>query len=159
MTLSRTTLRTVGMVVLTVVVAVALFLLGDSDDAAGPSSAPSVSGTSSGAGPESGDVDPASGLPWVELADLPGVAQDVVEDIEDGGPYVCEKDGSTFANYEGVLPGRERGYYAEFTVIDDCSRNRGALRIVAGDEGELFWTDDHYASFDRVLLDDSAAAS
>ncbi|GEP37097.1 hypothetical protein NPS01_07600 [Nocardioides psychrotolerans] len=161
MTLSRTTLRTVGMVVLTVVVAVALFLLGDTDGPA-PSSVPAVSGavspssmSSAGGepGPESGDVDPESGLTWVELEDLPGVAQDVVEDIEQGGPFVCEKDGSTFGNYEGVLPQRERGYYAEFTVIDDCSRNRGALRIVAGDADELYFTDDHYDSFDRVLPD------
>lgn len=167
MTLSRTTLRTLGTVVLTVLVAVVLLLLEDSGDDPGPSATPAASsspspsagslpeaGSSPDAVPESGDVDPESGLEWVELDDLPDVAQDVVEDIERGGPFVCAKDGSTFGNYEGVLPERERGYYAEFTVIDDCSRNRGALRIVAGDVDELYFTDDHYDSFDRVLLDE-----
>lgn len=155
MSLSRTTLRTLASVLLTVVIAVALFLLEDTEEVAGPSgaSSPSSSPSSSPAGPEAGDVDPESGLTWVEVDDLPAVAQDVVDDIERGGPFVCEKDGSTFVNYEGILPERERGHYAEFTVIDDCSRNRGALRLVAGDADELYYTDDHYASFVRVDAD------
>ena len=32
------------------------------------------------------------------------------------------------------------------------SYDRGARRIVEGAEGELYWTDDHYASFSRILL-------
>jgi ribonuclease T1 len=30
------------------------------------------------------------------------------------------------------------------------SDDRGARRIVAGADGELYWTDDHYSSFARI---------
>jgi len=32
------------------------------------------------------------------------------------------------------------------------SPDRGARRIVEGAAGELYWTDDHYASFSLILL-------
>jgi ribonuclease T1 len=30
------------------------------------------------------------------------------------------------------------------------SDDRGARRIVAGEAGELYWTQDHYSSFGRI---------
>ena len=40
------------------------------------------------------------------------------------------------------------GYYREYTVATPGVDDRGARRIVAGDDGEeLYWTDDHYGSF------------
>ena len=39
------------------------------------------------------------------------------------------------------------GYYAEYTVETPGSPDRGARRIVGGEAGELYYTDDHYASF------------
>jgi ribonuclease T1 len=39
---------------------------------------------------------------------------------------------------------------AEYTVPTPGSDDRGARRIVAGDEGELYWTGDHYRSFERI---------
>jgi ribonuclease T1 len=111
-------------------------------------------GTDSGSAPTAiGDVataDPDSGLPYVELADLPDQAATTIDLIERGGPFRHDEDGSTFGNYEGVLPAHERGYYAEYTVETPGAAGRGARRIVAGDEGELYWTADHYASFARV---------
>lgn len=56
----------------------------------------------------------------------------------------------TFGNYEKRLPLRERGYYREYTVKTPGVGNRGARRIVAGREGESYYTDDHYASFRRI---------
>lgn len=97
-------------------------------------------------------VDPESGLPTVYLLDLPPEAAETVELIDRGPPYPYSKDGSTFGNYEGLLPDHERGYYQEFTVETPGSYDRGARRIVEGAEGELYWTDDHYASFSRILL-------
>jgi ribonuclease T1 len=96
-------------------------------------------------------TDPESGLPYVELGDLPEEASDTVALIDRGPPYPYEQDGSTFGNFEGFLPERERGYYEEYTVETPGSRDRGARRIVAGDEGELYWTEDHYDSFEQIL--------
>ena len=103
-------------------------------------------GTSTGA-PE---PDESSGLPVVALADLPAEAADTLDLIDAGGPYPEDEDGATFRNDEGLLPDRERGYYEEFTVPTPGSDDRGARRIIVGAEGELFWTDDHYASFARI---------
>ena len=49
-----------------------------------------------------------------------------------------------------ALPDRERGYYAEYTVETPGLDHRGARRIIAGDGGELYWTEDHYESFERI---------
>ncbi len=68
-----------------------------------------------------------------------------------GGPFPYEEDGGVFGNYEGLLPDRERGYYREYTVETPGSDDRGARRIVTGEEGELYWTEDHYASFEQVV--------
>ena len=97
--------------------------------------------------PETDDV---SGLPYVDLADLPPEAGATVELIDAGGPFPYDKDGSTVGNYEGLLPDREDGYYREYTVETPGSPDRGARRIVGGAEGELYWTEDHYESFEVI---------
>lgn len=97
------------------------------------------------------DVDPASGLPWVEASDLPSQAQVTLRLIDAGGPFPYPgKDGSTFGNLEGLLPKHPRGYYAEYTVPTPGSRDRGARRIITGDGGDFYWTADHYSHFERV---------
>jgi len=95
-------------------------------------------------------TDPDSGLPYVALGDLPPEAAQTVDLIDSGGPFPYDKDGSTFGNYEGLLPDRPDGYYSEYTVETPGSDDRGARRIVAGSEGELYWTEDHYESFERI---------
>lgn len=91
------------------------------------------------------------GIAYVDLADLPPEAAETVELIDAGGPFPYPgKDGSTFGNFEGILPDRERGYYAEYTVETPGLDHRGARRIIAGDGGELYWTEDHYESFERI---------
>lgn len=103
-----------------------------------------------GVGGGGGAVD-EDGIAYVDLADLPPEAVDTVALIDAGGPFPYPgKDGSTFGNFEGVLPDRERGYYAEYTVETPGLDHRGARRIVAGDGGELYWTEDHYESFERI---------
>ena len=96
-------------------------------------------------------VGPVSGLPVILWADLPPEAQETIELIDQGGPFPYDKDGSTFGNREGILPDRPHGYYKEYTVITPGSRDRGARRIVAGADGELYYTDDHYDSFREVV--------
>ncbi len=96
-------------------------------------------------------IDPDSGLAWVEAVELPEEAVETLELIEAGGPFPYPgKDGSTFGNYEGILPGYKRGYYAEYTVPTPGSSDRGARRIIVGDGGEFYWTADHYDSFERI---------
>lgn len=96
------------------------------------------------------DVDPVSGLPWVLEVELPPSAQDTLVLIDDGGPFPYSKDGSTFGNREGLLPDEPGGYYAEYTVPKPGEDDRGPWRLVTGDGGEVYWTEDHYSSFERV---------
>lgn len=114
----------------------------------GPSSAPTTAPSTRATTGPSTDED---GIAYVDLADLPPEAAETVELIDAGGPFPYPgKDGSTFGNFEGVLPDRERGYYAEYTVETPGLDHRGARRIIAGDGGELYWTEDHYESFERI---------
>ena len=92
-----------------------------------------------------------SGLATVRYQDLPRQAQDTIRLIDKGGPFPFDRDGITFQNREGILPKKPNGYYHEYTVITPGSSDRGARRIIAGDLGELYYTDDHYDSFREVI--------
>lgn len=70
--------------------------------------------------------------------------------IERGGPFPYPKDGTVFANREGLLPQQPRGYYREYTVPTPAAKNRGARRVVRGKNGETWYTRDHYKSFVRI---------
>ncbi len=94
--------------------------------------------------------DPYSGLPWVDVADLPEQARTVLATIDRGGPYAYDKDGTVFRNAEGRLPKAATGYYREYTVVLPGSPDRGPLRIVVGGGEYFYWTDDHYATFSRI---------
>jgi len=87
----------------------------------------------------------------VRAAALPPEARATIELIRNGGPFPYRKDGIAFGNREAVLPQRERGYYREYTVRTPGARDRGARRIVSGRDGELYYTDDHYRSFWRII--------
>ena len=98
-----------------------------------------------------GNVDPASGLAWIALAQLPPEAITTLHAIDAGGPYLYPRnDDTVFTNSEGLLPEHQTGYYREYTVVTPGSPDRGARRIVKGDGGELYYTDDHYRSFRRI---------
>jgi ribonuclease T1 len=92
----------------------------------------------------------------VSLAQLPPQAQRTEQLIRAGGPFPYAKDGVVFGNRERLLPRRERGHYREYTVPTPGARNRGARRIVCGGTPPTkpeacFYTDDHYASFRRIV--------
>ncbi|MFJ6835305.1 ribonuclease domain-containing protein [Streptomyces sp. NPDC091209] len=95
--------------------------------------------------------DRAGGLPTVPAAALPAEARATLVLIDRGGPFPYAKDGAVFGNFERELPGRARGYYHEYTVRTPGERDRGARRIVTGQRGEIYYTDDHYNSFKAVL--------
>jgi len=92
-----------------------------------------------------------SGLATVRYQDLPKQAQDTIRLIDKGGPFPFDRDGVTFQNREQLLPKKPNGYYHEYTVITPGSSDRGARRIIAGNQGELYYTDDHYGSFREVI--------
>jgi ribonuclease T1 len=92
----------------------------------------------------------------VVLATLPTQAQNTYQLILSAGPFPFDKDGVVFGNRERSLPSQARGYYREYTVKTPGARNRGARRIVCGGKQPTqpivcFYTDDHYASFRRIV--------
>ena len=87
----------------------------------------------------------------IRTAELPPEARQALEQITAGGPFSYPNDGRTFNNREARLPKRARGYYREYTVATPELRDRGARRIVAGRGGELYYTDDHYRTFKRII--------
>ncbi|MFD4986859.1 ribonuclease domain-containing protein [Streptomyces sp. NPDC058374] len=93
----------------------------------------------------------AEGMATVGEERLPAEARDTLRLIDRGGPYPYAKDGSVFGNYERLLPEKKRGHYREYTVPTPGSRDRGARRLVTGREDEIYYTEDHYASFRAVL--------
>jgi ribonuclease T1 len=87
----------------------------------------------------------------IPLDKLPPEARHTVAVIQAGGPFPYQRDGSVFHNREGLLPKRSRGYYREYTVKTPGAKDRGGRRIVAGQGGEFYYTDDHYRSFRRII--------
>ncbi|MGW2422603.1 ribonuclease domain-containing protein [Streptomyces sp. NPDC001709] len=116
------------------------------------------SGAGTSSGPGSGVGASVSGPAWaphgmgtVRESQLPAEARRTLALIDKGGPFPYAKDGVVFGNFEGRLPRHQRGYYHEYTVRTPGSRDRGARRIVTGQGGEIYYTDDHYDSFRAVL--------
>jgi len=97
------------------------------------------------------DDQPVSGLATISANDLPAEAIDTLILIDSGGPFPFDKDDSTFQNREGILPDEDQDWYREYTVITPGESTRGARRIVAGAENDLYWTDDHYSSFSEIV--------
>ena len=86
----------------------------------------------------------------LSLRDLPLEGRQTLQLIEQGGPFPHAQDHRVFGNREGLLPKKPRGYYREYTVKTPGARDRGARRIVRGEAGEVYYTEDHYRSFRRV---------
>ncbi|MCM1974482.1 MULTISPECIES: ribonuclease domain-containing protein [Streptomyces] len=104
-------------------------------------------------GADSGPAAPswAADMVTVPVSELPEEARETLDLIDQGGPFPYAKDGSVFNNFERQLPEQSRGYYREYTVPTPGSSDRGARRIVTGQNGEVYYTDDHYGSFKAVL--------
>lgn len=64
--------------------------------------------------------------------------------LEDYAPGKCI-GGDYFGNYEGLLP--EDKEYHECDIDTLGKSKRGAKRIIYSDDGYIYYTDDHYKSF------------
>ena len=87
----------------------------------------------------------------IRASQLPAEARTTLALIHRGGPFPYARDGALFANREAALPFQRRGYYHEYTVKTPHVRTRGARRIIAGADGDFWYTDDHYTHYWRIL--------
>ena len=58
--------------------------------------------------------------------------------------------GSRFGNREGLLPKAQGRVYTECDIDTVGGNSRGAKRIVFSNDGLIFYTDDHYESFELL---------
>ena len=67
-------------------------------------------------------------------------------------PYAPGKciGGSHFGNYEGLLPEAEGRSYTECDIDTLGAGSRGAKRIVFSNDGLIYYTGDHYESFELL---------
>ena len=75
--------------------------------------------------------------------------QNTQQRIADNQPKY-RQDGQVFENRQNRLPQQARGYYTEWTVDTPGAQNRAKRRIVAGAQGEQYYTDDHYLTFTQI---------
>ena len=58
--------------------------------------------------------------------------------------------GSKFGNYEGILPKKSGRQYYECDIDTVGTNSRGAKRIVYSNDGLIYYTDDHYETFELL---------
>ena len=66
--------------------------------------------------------------------------------LEQYAPGKCI-GGDRFGNYEGLLPDAPNRTYTECDIDTLGKSKRGAKRIIFSNDGLIYYTDDHYASF------------
>ena len=69
--------------------------------------------------------------------------------LEPYAPGMCI-GGSRFGNYEGLLPEAEGRTYTECDIDTLGASKRGAKRIVFSNDGLIYYTEDHYESFELL---------
>lgn len=67
--------------------------------------------------------------------------------LEPYAPGMCI-GGSRFGNYEGLLPDAEGRTWTECDIDTLGAQKRGAKRIVFSNDGLVYYTEDHYESFE-----------
>ena len=58
--------------------------------------------------------------------------------------------GNRFGNYEGLLPEKDGRTYTECDIDTLGAGSRGAKRIVFSNDGLIYYTEDHYESFELL---------
>ena len=72
-------------------------------------------------------------------------------------PYAPGKciGGSHFGNYEGILPEKDGRSYTECDIDTLGASKRGAKRIVFSNDGLIYYTEDHYETFELLYGEES----
>lgn len=72
-------------------------------------------------------------------------------------PYAPGKciGGSHFGNYEGILPEKDGRSYTECDIDTLGTDKRGAKRIVFSNDGLIYYTEDHYETFELLYGEES----
>jgi ribonuclease T1 len=165
---NRTTLSSV----LIIIAFVAVYLFGDRlglPNQNGPSPSPSQQTTSSNQTNESSNttsssttssstIDDSLVMQNIKIYDLDGnLAYEgdvdlalVFDRIERGERDSHGNDGSVFSNREGSLPKKPKGYYHEYVVRTPGLDSVGPQRLILGENGEAYYTPDHYDTFTQV---------
>lgn len=139
-----------GVFGLLVVITVVCVLAGCGSSAGTPAVAASTgSGSGTSSAPPSTHAD--DGIPTISVQHLPPEARTTIGLIRSGGPFPYRQDGVVFQNREHLLPREPTGYYHEYTVETPGSPDRGARRIIRARDGTMYYTADHYDSFQRVV--------
>ena len=73
--------------------------------------------------------------------------------LEDFAPGKCI-GGDYFGNYEGNLPEEEGREYHECDIDTLGKSKRGAKRIIYSNDGYIYYTEDHYESFELLYGED-----
>ena len=71
-------------------------------------------------------------------------------------PYApgCSIGGDRFGNYEGLLPEADGRTYTECDIDTLGADSRGAKRIVFSNNGLIYYTEDHYKSFELLYREE-----
>ena len=71
-------------------------------------------------------------------------------------PYAPGKciGGSRFGNYEGILPEKDGRTYTECDIDTLGAEKRGGKRIVFSNDGLIYYTEDHYETFELLYGED-----
>lgn len=69
-----------------------------------------------------------------------GPLSDIVSGMCIGGDY--------YGNYEGILPEDEKYHECDIDTLD--SKTRGAKRIVYSEDWDIYFTEDHYETFELL---------
>ena len=71
-------------------------------------------------------------------------------------PYAPGKciGGSRFGNYEGILPEKDGRTYTECDIDTLGAEKRGGKRIVFSNDGLVYYTEDHYETFELLYGED-----
>lgn len=69
--------------------------------------------------------------------------------VERYAPGMCI-GGDRFSNRKGLLPGASGRIWTECDIDTLGENSRGSKRVVYSNDGLIYYTDDHYESFERI---------
>jgi RHS repeat-associated protein len=118
----------------------------------GRSAAPGSKGKSSNqpsVGANTAKSPTVSTVPQADAKTIQSV-QPTLDRIAAGQKHPHRRDGSVHENREGLLPNQPHGYYREYVHSTNNNPNPGVERVITGKNGEVYYTRDHYKTFERI---------